>query len=215
NEACSPGPDDHKGHPEACRSEGDGPEEADRNTGSHDREAPARLRRPRRADRAARRDHSARTGSAAEPLALVAPEADERHREALPVPERMDRHRCTLRLVARRAGAPPAHRRRRAGNASLGNRIQERASRPPCARGGGSESALTVDVRGEKGYSLVEMLTVMAIMGIVLGGLTQVFTSASKADIDMNNRFNAQEQTRLAPDKLRRDIHCAYDASPN
>ena len=71
------------------------------------------------------------------------------------------------------------------------------------------------DLRGEKGYSLVEMLTVMVIMGIVLGGLTQVFTSASKADIDMNNRFDAQVQTRLALDKLRTDIHCAYDVSPN
>jgi len=74
---------------------------------------------------------------------------------------------------------------------------------------------LSFDPRGEKGYSLVEMLTVMVIMGIVLGGLTQVFTSASKADIDMNNRFNAQVQTRLALDKLRVDIHCAYDVSPN
>jgi prepilin-type N-terminal cleavage/methylation domain-containing protein len=74
---------------------------------------------------------------------------------------------------------------------------------------------LSFDVRGEKGYSLVEMVTVMAIMSIVLGGLTQVFTSASKADIDMSNRFNAQVQTRLALDKLRADIHCAYDVSPN
>jgi len=59
------------------------------------------------------------------------------------------------------------------------------------------------------------MMTVMAIMGIVLAGLTQVFTSASKADIDMNNRFRAQQDTRLALDKLRRDVHCAYDVSPN
>ena len=71
------------------------------------------------------------------------------------------------------------------------------------------------DLRGEKGYSLVEMLMVMAIMSVVLGGLTQVFTAASKADIDMTNRFNAQVNTRLAVDKLRTDIHCAYDVSPN
>jgi prepilin-type N-terminal cleavage/methylation domain-containing protein len=74
---------------------------------------------------------------------------------------------------------------------------------------------LTFAGRGEQGYALVEMLTVMAIMGIVLGGLTQVFTSASKADIDMQNRFSAQQNTRLALDKLRRDIHCSYDVSPN
>jgi prepilin-type N-terminal cleavage/methylation domain-containing protein len=70
-------------------------------------------------------------------------------------------------------------------------------------------------LRGERGYSLVEMITVMAIMGVVFAGLTDVFTSASKADTDMQNRFTAQQNTRLALDKLRRDIHCAYDVSPN
>ena len=74
---------------------------------------------------------------------------------------------------------------------------------------------MTRRLRREGGYSLVEMLTVMAIMGTVFAGLTQVFTSASKADIDMQNRFNAQLQTRLALDKLRTDIHCAYDVTPN
>jgi Tfp pilus assembly protein PilW len=59
------------------------------------------------------------------------------------------------------------------------------------------------------------MVTVMAIMSVVLSGLTQIFTSASKADIDMNNRFRAQQNSRLAVDKLRRDIHCAYDVTPN
>ena len=70
-------------------------------------------------------------------------------------------------------------------------------------------------LRREAGYSLIEMITVMAIMSVVLGGLTQVFTSASKADIDMSNRFQAQQNTRLALDKLRADTHCAYDVSPN
>jgi Tfp pilus assembly protein PilW len=70
-------------------------------------------------------------------------------------------------------------------------------------------------LRRETGYSMIEMLTVMLIMGTVFGGLTQVFTSASKADIDMQNRFTAQLQTRLALDKLRRDIHCANDVTPN
>ena len=74
---------------------------------------------------------------------------------------------------------------------------------------------MTAALRREAGYSLVEMITVMAIMSIVLGGITQVFTSASKADIDMSNRFQAQQNTRLALDKLRADTHCAYDVTPN
>jgi prepilin-type N-terminal cleavage/methylation domain-containing protein len=70
-------------------------------------------------------------------------------------------------------------------------------------------------LRDEAGYSLVEMVTVMAIMGVVFAGLTDIFNSASKADIRMQDRFTAQLNSRLALDKLRRDIHCAYDVSPN
>lgn len=69
--------------------------------------------------------------------------------------------------------------------------------------------------QGEAGYSLVEMLTVMTIMSVVLSGLTHIFVTASHADLDMQNRFAAQQKTRLALDKLRRDVHCATDASPN
>jgi prepilin-type N-terminal cleavage/methylation domain-containing protein len=72
---------------------------------------------------------------------------------------------------------------------------------------------LTTRLRRESGYSLIEMLTAMTIMAIVFAGLTQIFTSASKADIDMQNRFQAQQEGRLALDKLRRDIHCASAVS--
>lgn len=62
---------------------------------------------------------------------------------------------------------------------------------------------------GERGYSLVEMVTVMAILGIVMGSLTTVFVSASNSELDMNNRFQAQLSARLALDKFRREVHCA------
>jgi prepilin-type N-terminal cleavage/methylation domain-containing protein len=61
----------------------------------------------------------------------------------------------------------------------------------------------------ERGYSLSEMLVVLLILGIVLGALTQLFVSASTAQVDMTNRFEAQQDMRLALDKLRREIHCA------
>jgi prepilin-type N-terminal cleavage/methylation domain-containing protein len=67
----------------------------------------------------------------------------------------------------------------------------------------------------ERGYSLIEMLTVMTIMSVVMSGLTHIFVTASHADIDMQNRFAAQQNSRLALNKLRRDVHCAYDVSPN
>jgi prepilin-type N-terminal cleavage/methylation domain-containing protein len=59
------------------------------------------------------------------------------------------------------------------------------------------------------GYSLSEMLVVLAILGIVLAALVQLFVSASHAQVDMNNRFQAQQNARLALDGLRREIHCA------
>jgi len=69
-------------------------------------------------------------------------------------------------------------------------------------------------VRDERGYNIVEMLTVMLIMGVVMAGLTDIFTSASKAETDMTNRFQGQIAIRVALDKMRRDIHCASDVNP-
>jgi prepilin-type N-terminal cleavage/methylation domain-containing protein len=65
----------------------------------------------------------------------------------------------------------------------------------------------------ERGYSLSEMLVVLAILGIVLGALTQLFVSASTAQVDMTRRFEAQQEMRLALDKLRREIHCANEVT--
>ncbi len=69
-------------------------------------------------------------------------------------------------------------------------------------------------LREEGGYTVVEMLTVLLILGVVMGGLTTVFVSATSADNDMNNRFRAQQTARLALDKLRREVHCASAATP-
>ena len=69
-------------------------------------------------------------------------------------------------------------------------------------------------LRGEVGYSLVEMLTVLVIMSIVFAGITDIFVSGSKAQTDQDNRFQAQLATRLAMDKIRKDIHCASDVTP-
>jgi prepilin-type N-terminal cleavage/methylation domain-containing protein len=62
---------------------------------------------------------------------------------------------------------------------------------------------------GEPGFSLTEMLVVLTIIGIVLAALTQLFVSASTAEVDMTKRFQAQQDMRLALDQLRREIHCA------
>jgi type II secretory pathway pseudopilin PulG len=69
-------------------------------------------------------------------------------------------------------------------------------------------------LRGEVGTTIVEMLTVMIIMSIVFAGITSVFVAGSKAAADQDRRFQAQLTTRLALDKIRRDIHCANDVTP-
>lgn len=61
----------------------------------------------------------------------------------------------------------------------------------------------------EAGYSLIELLVVLVILGTVLGGLTTVFVSGSKAELDMNLRFQAQQNARLALTRIRVDIHLA------
>jgi prepilin-type N-terminal cleavage/methylation domain-containing protein len=69
-------------------------------------------------------------------------------------------------------------------------------------------------LRRDGGYSLVEMLVVMVIMSIVFAGVTAVFVAGSKAQADQDRRFQAQLSTRIALDKIRRDIHCANDVNP-
>jgi type II secretory pathway pseudopilin PulG len=59
------------------------------------------------------------------------------------------------------------------------------------------------------GYSLVELIAVMAILLTVLTALTALFASGAKAELDANRRFRAQQDARLAVDRMRREIHCA------
>ncbi len=65
----------------------------------------------------------------------------------------------------------------------------------------------------EGGYTLSEMIVVLAILGIVLAALSQLFVASQKTGLDMTNRVAAQQDGRLALDKLRREIHCASAVS--
>jgi prepilin-type N-terminal cleavage/methylation domain-containing protein len=64
----------------------------------------------------------------------------------------------------------------------------------------------------EDGYTLVEMVVVMAILGVVMAGLTTIFVGGSNAQVALNGRFKAQQETRTAVDRIRSDIHCASKA---
>jgi type II secretory pathway pseudopilin PulG len=64
-------------------------------------------------------------------------------------------------------------------------------------------------LRGESAYALTELVTVLLILTIVLSGLTALFVSATTAEVDMRERFQAQQEARVALDALRREVHCA------
>lgn len=66
----------------------------------------------------------------------------------------------------------------------------------------------------ERGYSLVELLTAMGILGVVMTSLTAVMVSATKADLRMNQEFRAQTQARTALERFRREGHAACKADP-
>ena len=72
-------------------------------------------------------------------------------------------------------------------------------------------------LRGDRGYTLVELLVVLAIFTTVVTALVSLFTSGAKAELDMNRRFEAQQNARLALDRMRRELHCAsgITATPN
>jgi prepilin-type N-terminal cleavage/methylation domain-containing protein len=62
---------------------------------------------------------------------------------------------------------------------------------------------------GRAGYTLVEMITVMVILGIVLGGLTTMFHAGMTAEVRANRELDAQQNARAALDRMRRELHCA------
>jgi prepilin-type N-terminal cleavage/methylation domain-containing protein len=61
----------------------------------------------------------------------------------------------------------------------------------------------------EGGFTLVELIVTMAILLVVVTGLTGALISASNNQADINQRFQTQAQARLALTKLTREIHCA------
>lgn len=62
---------------------------------------------------------------------------------------------------------------------------------------------------GQAGYTLVEAITVMVILGIVLAGLTTMFHAGMTAEVRANRELDAQQNARAALDRMRRELHCA------
>ena len=57
----------------------------------------------------------------------------------------------------------------------------------------------------EAGFTMVELIGVMAILLIILTAVTTLFVSGSRAQVDLNERFQAQTEARVATDRIRHE----------
>ena len=60
--------------------------------------------------------------------------------------------------------------------------------------------------------TLPELITTMAILGIVMTGILGVSISGLRATTDLNQRFQAQQDGRVALTKMRNDVETACTA---
>jgi prepilin-type N-terminal cleavage/methylation domain-containing protein len=67
--------------------------------------------------------------------------------------------------------------------------------------------------RREDGLTLIELLTSMTILSTVIGALTALFISGANAELNLNKRFQAQQDAALALKMMRPEIHCAKKAT--
>jgi prepilin-type N-terminal cleavage/methylation domain-containing protein len=67
-------------------------------------------------------------------------------------------------------------------------------------------------VRDERGFSLIELLTALAILLTVMLTLTTLMVSATRSEVDLTRRVQAQQETRLALEMIRHEIHRACKA---
>lgn len=65
----------------------------------------------------------------------------------------------------------------------------------------------------ERGYSLIELLVSMSILGSVMTSVSILLVSATNSEVDMNRRFQAQTDARIGLDRLRREVHCAQSVT--
>jgi prepilin-type N-terminal cleavage/methylation domain-containing protein len=72
-----------------------------------------------------------------------------------------------------------------------------------------ARARLSCRAADERGFTLVELLVAMVILLIVIASLASVLVSATTTQVDANNRFQAQQQTRTALAYLTRELHCA------
>ena len=77
----------------------------------------------------------------------------------------------------------------------------------------GAFSCVVRRLGDQRGFILIELIMTMAILGLVVGGITSMLISATKHEARLNLQFQAQESARLALSTLRDDLHQACSVS--
>src|SRR5450759_2713897 len=66
-----------------------------------------------------------------------------------------------------------------------------------------------VTLKSAAGFSLIELLVVMVVLSIILGTLTASFSSAFAGETRAFAQATAEENARMALNRIRLDIHCS------
>ena len=64
-------------------------------------------------------------------------------------------------------------------------------------------------IRSEHGFTLVELLAVMAILSLVLTGVISLYISGVSTQANLTASFQAQTSLHVGLDKMRKDVHLA------
>jgi prepilin-type N-terminal cleavage/methylation domain-containing protein len=72
---------------------------------------------------------------------------------------------------------------------------------------------LRARLQPQSGFTLIEMLVSMVVMGLVMGGLANIFISGSRASSDGQARLTSQQNVTVALTRLEYDARCASTAS--
>ena len=68
-------------------------------------------------------------------------------------------------------------------------------------------------LKSAAGFSLIELLVVMVVLSIILGTLTASFSSAFAGEGRAFAQATAEENARMALNRIRIDVHCATSVS--
>jgi type II secretory pathway pseudopilin PulG len=79
--------------------------------------------------------------------------------------------------------------------------------------GVGMIARLRARLAQEDGMTLIELLWSLGILAFVLSGIIAVFISGLHSEFDMNQRFQAQQEARLALQTMRSDLRSACTAA--